>query len=117
MPETLSLAWGEYGNGVGHIEYNEETINAEFWRKVFGAEVNAGPPKRIGEGQVGMNLRYALQSSDSAVPASVVVKMASPDPTSRATGIALRNYEREVKFYNEMVSSLDVRSPRSFFAD
>ena len=107
----------DYGNAVGHMEYNEQTIDADFWKKVFGAEVDAGPPKRIGEGQVGMNLRYSLMSSDPNVPNSVVVKMASPDPTSRATGVALRNYEREVKFYNELVGSLDVRSPQSFFAD
>ncbi len=114
---TLPLVLGEYGNAVGHIEYNEQTIDAEFWLRVFGSPVSAGAPKRIGEGQVGMNLRYALQSDDPTVPGSVVVKMASPDATSRATGIALRNYEREVKFYNELVTSLDVRSPQSFFAD
>jgi hypothetical protein len=31
--------------------------------------------------------------------------MPSPDPTSRATGIALRNYEREVGFYLVFVRS------------
>jgi hypothetical protein len=45
------------------------------------------------------------------------VKLASPDPTSRATGVALRNYEREVKFYNEVVSTIDVRSPHCYFAE
>jgi hypothetical protein len=102
---------------VGHREYTEQNIDSAFWREVFGVDVTAGPPKRIGEGQVGMNLRFALQSSDPSVPASVVVKMASPDPTSRATGVSLRNYEREVKFYNEIVGTLDVRSPRCWFAD
>lgn len=102
---------------VGIREYNEGTIDAEFWREVFGTTVVAGPPKRIGEGQVGMNLRYALTSEDPSVPSSVVVKMASPDPTSRATGISLRNYEREVKFYNELITTLDVRSPHCWFAD
>ena len=102
---------------VGNREYREDTIDAEFWREVFGAEVRASEPKRIGEGQVGMNLRYALSSDAPQVPASVVVKMASPDPTSRATGISLRNYEREVKFYNELVGTLDVRSPKCWFAD
>ena len=102
---------------MGKREYYEESIDAEFWREVFGVDVVAGPPKRIGEGQVGMNLRYSLSSNDSRVPASVVVKMASPDPTSRATGISLRNYEREVKFYNELVDTLDVRSPKCWFAD
>lgn len=102
---------------VGKREYNENTIDAEFWKEVFGTDVQAGPPKRIGEGQVGMNLRYALTSADPSVPSSVVVKMASPDPTSRATGISLRNYEREVKFYNELVETIDVRSPKCWFAD
>lgn len=102
---------------MGKREYSEDTIDADFWKEVFGADVTAGPPKRIGEGQVGMNLRYALTSSDPSVPASVVVKMASPDPTSRATGISLRNYEREVKFYKEIVDTIDVRSPKCWFAD
>lgn len=99
------------------MEYNEETIDASFWKNVFGTDVTASAPGRIGAGQVGMNLRYALTSDDASVPSSVVVKLASPDPTSRATGIALRNYEREVKFYNQLVGSIDVRSPRCYFAD
>lgn len=102
---------------MGKREYNESTIDGNFWREVFGVDVTAGSPKRIGEGQVGMNLRYELSSSDTSVPSSVVVKMASPDPTSRATGISLRNYEREVKFYNELVNTIDVRSPHCWFAD
>ena len=102
---------------VGHREYTEDSIDSEFWREVFGAKVSASAPKRIGEGQVGMNLRYLLTSDDPSVPSSVVVKMASPDPISRATGIGLRNYEREVKFYNEVASSLDVRKPHCYFAD
>lgn len=104
-------------SGVGHREYTEDSIDSEFWHEVFGVPVLASAPKRIGEGQVGMNLRYVLTSADPTVPSSVVVKMASPDPTSRATGIALRNYEREVKFYNEVGSSLDVRKPHCYFAD
>jgi hypothetical protein len=99
------------------MAYNQEAINADFWRGVFGAEVSASAPKRIGEGQVGMNLRYQLTSDAVHVPSSVVLKMASPDETSRATGIALRNYEREVKFYNELVSTIEVRSPKCWFAD
>ena len=99
------------------MEYNENTIDNSFWEKVFHVPVQAGPAKRIGEGQVGMNLRFALESDAEHVPNSVVVKLASPDPTSRATGIALRNYEREVKFYNEIAESLDVRMPHCYFAD
>ena len=102
---------------VGDRDYSQESIDSGFWAMVFGGAVTASQPKRIGEGQVGMNLRYALSSDDVEVPVSVVVKMASPDETSRATGIALRNYEREVKFYSEMVRTIDVRSPHCYFAD
>ena len=99
------------------MDYNEQSLTNAWWSEVFAADVVAGPPLRVGSGQVGMNLRYRLSSDDDAVPATVVVKMASPDPVSRATGMALRNYEREVRFYNEIVSTLDVRSPRCHFAD
>jgi hypothetical protein len=108
---------GGYRGAVGHREYTESTIDADFWREVFKADVSASEPRRIGEGQVGMNLRFALQSSDASVPSSVVVKMCSPDPTSRATGLALRNYEREVLFYQQLVQTIDVRSPHCYFAD
>lgn len=77
--------------------------------------VRAGEPTRIGDGLVGMNLRFALEGE--GVPQSVVVKLASTDPTSRATGIALRNYEREVRFYREIASTVDVRAPHCHFAD
>jgi hypothetical protein len=106
-----------YGGVVGQKIYNQDVIDNDFWKSVFGTEVSASVPRRIGEGQVGMNLRYQLTSAAPHVPASVVLKMASPDETSRATGIALRNYEREVKFYNELVDTIDVRSPRCWFAD
>lgn len=106
-----------YGEAVGQIQYNQDTIDQDFWLRVFGCPVQASAPTRIGEGQVGMNLRYRLTSDHADVPASVVVKLASPDETSRATGISLRNYEREVKFYQELIATLDVRSPHCWFAD
>ena len=98
-------------------EYTAENIDSAFFSEVFGCEVTAGGPSRIGSGQVGMNLRFALGSSDPSVPRSVVVKLASPDEKSRATGMALRNYEREVKFYREIRPTVDIRVPHCWFAD
>lgn len=70
-------------------------------------EVMAAP---IGVGLVGLNVRCQLVGTGA--PPSVVVKLPSADPTSRATGVALRNYEREVKFYDQIASTVDIRVPR-----
>lgn len=94
-------------------------IDADFFSEVLGTRVMVGEPQRIGSGQVGMNLRFAVTAADPAatVPRTLVVKLASPDDTSRATGMALRNYEREVKFYREIQPTVDIHVPRCHYAD
>lgn len=67
--------------------------------------------ERIGDGLVGMNLRVELIDADPHLPRTVVLKLPSLDPTSRATGVALRNYEREVKFYLDVAATVDIRVP------
>ena len=93
-----------------------EHVTSEWISTVLDAAVEITETTRIGDGLVGMNLRLTLDGPPEA-PRSVVVKLPSPDPTSRATGHALRNYEREVKFYNEVAFSVDVRAPRCYFAE
>jgi aminoglycoside/choline kinase family phosphotransferase len=89
-----------------------DEITAEWMSAALDAEVTGVRCERIGDGLVGLNLRAALTSSDDRVPTSVVLKLPSLDTTSRATGIALRNYEREVKFYEAIASTVDIRVPR-----
>ncbi len=86
---------------------------------VLGHEVRSRSVRRIGDGLVGMNLRLGLDVAGPApdAPSTVVVKLPAPDPTSRATGIALRNYEREVKFYRDLAHTLDIRVARCWHAD
>jgi hypothetical protein len=79
--------------------------------EVLDADVSSVESSRIGDGLVGLNLRVALTTSDPDVPVSVVLKLPSTDETSRATGVALRNYEREVKFYEHIASTVDIRVP------
>lgn len=113
---TLPLGFGAVPLPfVGTQTWGLETLTDSWWSEIFGVPVRAGEPTRIGDGLVGMNLRFALDGD--GVPDSVVVKLASTDPTSRATGIALRNYEREVRFYREIAATVDVRAPRCHFAD
>jgi hypothetical protein len=49
-------------------------------------------------------------------PSSVVAKLASSDATSRATGKAMRAYEAEVGFYNDLAGTVDVRTPACHLA-
>lgn len=91
--------------------------------EVLGHEVRDLAVRRIGDGLVGMNLRLRIGYADpdaaatAGAPATVVAKLPSPDPTSRATGVALRNYEREVKFYRDLAGTLDIRVAHCWHAD
>ncbi len=92
-----------------------EEITPTWLAEVLGADVIAVQAERIGDGLVGLNLRVRIEYADSSVtdrlPSSVVIKLPSLDETSRATGIALRNYEREVKFYDHIASTVAIRVP------
>ena len=93
-----------------------EGLTDSWLSSVLQTEVKVGGTSRIGDGLVGMNVRLEL-ASDGSVPASMIAKLPSPDPTSRATGISLRNYEREVKFYLEIAPTVDIRVARCFHAE
>src|SRR5262245_48332624 len=58
----------------------------------------------VGTGQMGTSVRYRMHYDGQAAhaPPTVVCKFASADPTSRATGLALRTYEVEVSFYRDL---------------
>ncbi|MBI4936508.1 MAG: phosphotransferase [Actinobacteria bacterium] len=95
-----------------------QQITSEWLSGVLGAPVTISADQRIGDGLVGMNIRYSLQVPDgSGLPSSIIAKLPSPDPTSRATGISLRNYEREVKFYNEIQPTVDIRVARCYHGE
>ena len=90
--------------------------------EIFGVEIDAVTQTPIGDGLVGLNLRVELSvpvGSDRAeeVPSSVVVKLPSLDEVSRSTGVALRNYEREVKFYDHLADTVAIRVPQCFHSD
>jgi hypothetical protein len=93
-----------------------EGLTDTWLSSVLDADVRVTGSSRIGDGLVGMNVRLAIES-DGSLPPSLVAKMPSPDPVSRATGIGLRNYEREVRFYLEIAPTVDVRVPYCHHAD
>ena len=67
----------------------------------------------IGTGQVGHNVRFTLDYDRDApgAPRSVVAKFPSPDETSRATGVAIGNYDKEARFYAELADLVEIRIP------
>ena len=84
-------------------------------------EVTSFESTRIGTGQVGECWRLDLDWRDedalpSSVPRGVVVKVAAQDPTSREAGRAQSCYVREVGFYSQLASSVDIRTPHCDFA-
>ena len=91
-------------------------ITDEWMSQALGVDVAIVEEQRVGTGQVGMCVRYRLEGSEDA-PARVVAKLPSDDDVSRATGMAMRNYEREVRFYKEIAPTVGIRTPRCYHAD
>ena len=88
----------------------------------YDAEVVGFRASRIGTGQIGLCVRYELEfaagsADDGAAPRTLVGKFPSDDPTSRATGVQLRNYLKEVSFYRDLQGRLDISTPRCFYAE
>jgi hypothetical protein len=81
-PEELSAEWLAHALGTGPV--------ASF-------EVTA-----IGTGQMSESRRVRIEYAEGGGPLSVVLKTASADENSRAAGVGLGVYEREVRFYREL---------------
>ena len=97
-----------------------DDLQSDWLAAALGEPVIDVARAQVGTGQVGTSVRchltYGPGASPSA-PATVVVKMPSIDETSRLTGVALRNYEREVNFYRELRATVDIRTPRCHHLD
>jgi hypothetical protein len=73
----------------------------------------------VGTGQIGDSVRFTLdyaRRGDDA-PASLVGKFPSAGEESRATGVALGNYLREVRFYQQLAPTALIHTPRCYFTD
>src|SRR5215208_760387 len=72
----------------------------------------------VGTGQMGDCERLVLTySADTDAPPTLVAKLPAADETSRSTGMAMRTYEVEVRFYQQLAARLPVRAPRCHHAD
>src|SRR3954449_5661391 len=81
-----------------------EELDSAWLSSVLGAPVRDFSLTRIGTGQMSESYRVALDWDGEV--SSVVLKVAASDPTSRATGVGLGAYEREIRFYREVAPRL-----------
>jgi hypothetical protein len=79
-------------------------------------EVVAVESAPLGTGQMCDSFRLHLTLDDGS-SRDLVAKLPSTDESSRAAGLGLRAYEKEVRFYQELADDLDVRTPTVHHAD
>lgn len=85
-----------------------DDLTCDWLTEALGtAPVTGFRVERIGTGQMSECYRVALTYVEGVSgPASVVLKVAATDPSSRQTGLALGLYEREVRFYTDVAPHL-----------
>ena len=82
------------------------------------ARVVAADVTPVGTGQMCDSVRVSLgYDGVTGAPPTLVAKLPAADPTSRATALSLRSYEKEVRFYQQIAPGLPVRTPGVFHAD
>jgi aminoglycoside/choline kinase family phosphotransferase len=91
-------------------------LTTKWLSEALHRPVTAVEMQPIGTGQMCDSLRLRLKCDDEGT-STVVAKLPAADPTSRATALALRSYEIEVRFYQEVASGLPVRTPHVHYSD
>ncbi len=87
-------------------------------RILEGAQVVKATSRPIGTGQMCDCVRLAVHyDRPTDAPGTIVAKLPAADETSRATAKALRSYENEVRFYQQLAPELPIRTPRAYYAD
>jgi hypothetical protein len=67
--------------------------------RLQGVEVTGVTTRPLGTGQMCDSVRVGLTyDGPTDAPTSLIAKLPAADPTSRATAMALRSYEKEVRF-------------------
>ncbi len=98
------------------IRTPEEITPAWLSDALGGGPVEIESVERIGTGQMSQNHRITYVGGDGGA-ATVVVKLASDDATSRATGVGLGAYLREITFYRELAGRIGGPLPACHLAE
>jgi len=94
-----------------------DDITADWLSSVLGGDVGTIACERIGDGHIGINVRVTMTGRSVELPSSVVLKLPATDETSLTAAAMLRHYEREVGFYTQLASTVDMRVPAVHHAE
>jgi hypothetical protein len=102
-PGEVDAAWLSAVLQAGGVDATVESFTAE----------------PVGTGQIGDSVRFRLSYARGGpdAPASLVGKFPAAGAESRAAGVRLGNYIREVRFYQRLAATALVQTPRCYFAD
>lgn len=92
---------------------NIEELNPAWLSQALGARVNAIDAVPVGTGQIGTCYRLTLTGED--VPASMLAKLPAPDPGARE--LLANVYRSEMRFYELIAPTVDVRVPATYYAE
>ena len=105
----------------------ESTISVDWFNQCFArvglqGRIASFTAKQIGTGQIGKCIRYSFAFNDGDaenqdVPSSVIGKYPADDETSRQTGVALQNFLKEVRFYQQLQDRLQIKTPQCYYAE
>jgi hypothetical protein len=87
-------------------------LSPQWLSHALDFEVRGVTCERVGTGQTAATYRLALDASDG--PSTLVAKVAGGDAAARQ--LVANGYRAEVGFYTHLVGSLDVRTPRCWYA-
>ena len=93
-------------------------LNEVLAPRLGAARVANMRAEAIGTGQMSESRRLRLEYTQPCdLPATMIAKFPSDDPTSRATGKATRCYEVEASFYRDLRDALHVGAPHCYFVE
>ena len=105
----------------------EASISVDWFNQCFASlglqtQVAGFTAKQIGTGQIGKCIRYSfelknVEAQTPDVPLSVIGKYPADDESSRMTGVALQNFLKEVRFYQQLQDRLQIKTPKCYFAE
>lgn len=89
-----------------------EDIDAAWLSQALGYTVHAVDSERVGSGQTGASYRLTLRADEG--PPTLLAKVAAGDAEARER--VSPGYANEVSFYDQLVQTLSIRTPRCWYA-